>query len=154
MTVSAATLIAKVREVCGPRPANDLVLVEVLEGDERVSAGGLVYSARCEKTHKLARVLAVGPGRRAWRDHAGKWHTTKPHEHASVDRWADAPTPIPVRVGERVVIEDWRVQWHSGNGAWPGKGDLALVPSDALVFALDDDVRDVHLDFVKLGVRE
>lgn len=120
------------------RPLHDYVVVEVLEGEERVSAGGIIYSHGCEKTHKKARVLRCGPGKTTTTARPGLFRARR--------------KKVTVEPGQHVIIEDWRVKWHSGVGQWPGPGDRALLPADACALLLDGESVDSVIDVTKVGV--
>ncbi len=110
------------------RPSHDMVLLEVLDSEVQFTSGGLVVSTS-DRMYKRAKVLAVGPGRR----------------HPKTD----VRLAMVVEVGETVIYEDWRTQWHSGQWTWPGPGDRALVPQGAVVamFDCDDDPENHWVEF-------
>lgn len=98
-----------------PAPRGDSILLEVLDSEvqlevlrDHLGAAALTYVAStADRVYKRARVVAVGPGRRHQR--------------------TDALLPMLVQPGDLVIYRDWLVQWHSGQDAWPGPGDYALV---------------------------
>lgn len=147
-----------------PTPCNDLVLVEVLESEVTYTTpegetidgaiaiasspesvissleGGIVASLS-DKLYKRARVLQAGPG--------------KPHpktgrrvplfvEPGDLVVYAEAPdrseTPNELHRGQRWMTQGG-LQWHSGDGIWPGPGDLALITAGCIVVTLDADDR-------------
>lgn len=103
-----------------PTPKGDSILLEVLESDLQTEVltdhlgRGITYVSSTGDRHiKRARVVAVGPGRR----------------HPKTD----ARLPMMVEPGDVVYYRDWLTRWHSGDGLWPGPGDLALVQQETRV---------------------
>ncbi len=133
---------------------HDHVVLEVLEGEERETAGGILLSQGMAKTHKRARVVRVGPGRDVWRAPDGKAYTDHGPDVEHVPReYLDKRTAMPVTVGDLVFFEDWRTRWHNGSAEWPVAGDHALVPVDALALSCDEGDLSRNVDFVRLGKR-
>ena len=135
------------------RPLHDNVLVEVLEDDERVSPGGIVYSRAYEKVGKRARVLAVGPGRLPWRSRSGvQWSSLAPKPEDDVRQWSAARQRIDMEPGDVVIYQDHRLRWHSGAGDWPETGDRAIIPADAVLMVASSVEEAKRAEVIKLGV--
>lgn len=126
------------------RPLHDLVLMSILDGERiGISDGGLVLPDTAVRAARRARVVAVGPGRVAWRVRVGGlWCRRPPRPEETIRDWrARDPLPVGVDVGDVVLVEDHSCRWTSSGAEFPGPGDQALYPAHAILAVLSGDER-------------
>jgi co-chaperonin GroES (HSP10) len=110
-----------------PTPQSDGVVLCVLDSEASIDNRTGIVTKTGDRMHKRGLVIAVGPGKRHPR--------------------TDALLPMELRVGDCVLYEEWRLQWHSGVGPWPAAGDLVLLREEAVVMVLDDPETQVDVRF-------
>jgi len=104
------------------RALNDVILVK-LDEDPRVSEGGIIMPDVAElRVHLTATVKVVGPG---------KWNKKR-----------TARLPMPVEVGDKVVIIKWlrEVQTNEAVQRCLGEQDLFPIRPDDILLIGDEDL--------------